>query len=521
MPLEKITEAQMDAQGVCAAPDILNGTPAANKAVFDRLVRQVVVTAYNSLIDQLTAMGVEQAVRVPEGAGFKYLRLNSNLVLEVSEDGETWRTTGSQIVDGDGNELGYGAYVSAEDRERWDGKPDQMEGDPGQIVGFDAAGKPAATDMPARLNQENLLSDETASHLVHMIQTAGGLPSVAVPTSSAKYYGKGKFFLKNSGNNVTSKSEDGITWETTSSGSTVILGREVVYANNKFYSWRADSSTTSWREILYTSEDGETWAAPLVNTVTKDTILGFTSFAYGNGIFVAVGGGSASATAPYLTNKAMRSTDGASWSKITLPVSAYWQAIRFLNGKFYAIGRSAYSPSTGMTELDTLLYSEDGLNWTQTQLPFQGMWTDITYGNGVFIATAFYDYTVSTATPTRVGYSTDGITWTTKNVPGYATGPIIFTGEYFILTGKYGKTAFFSKDGIFWSTHLTGKTYSIDYSTSGGFTALSSGDGRDIWVGNAGVLCFDFSAPPTTVDEALGTLVENIGMLSATVMESL
>ena len=39
MALEKITEQQMNEQGVCAAPDILNGTPAQNKALFDRMVR--------------------------------------------------------------------------------------------------------------------------------------------------------------------------------------------------------------------------------------------------------------------------------------------------------------------------------------------------------------------------------------------------------------------------------------------------------------------------------------------------
>ena len=38
--LKKITEQQMDAVGVVAAPNVLNGTPAENKAIFDRMVRQ-------------------------------------------------------------------------------------------------------------------------------------------------------------------------------------------------------------------------------------------------------------------------------------------------------------------------------------------------------------------------------------------------------------------------------------------------------------------------------------------------
>ena len=56
MALEKITEAQMNATGVCAAPDILNGTPAENKAVFDRMVRNLVAPAYNACVDAVNEL---------------------------------------------------------------------------------------------------------------------------------------------------------------------------------------------------------------------------------------------------------------------------------------------------------------------------------------------------------------------------------------------------------------------------------------------------------------------------------
>lgn len=106
--LQKITDAQMDAKGVCTAPDILNGTAAQNKAVFDRLVREVIAVHYNSLVDQLTALGVETTVQLPTAAGMKYLRLNSDKVLETSTDGVTWEATGSSghvIVAPDGTVL--------------------------------------------------------------------------------------------------------------------------------------------------------------------------------------------------------------------------------------------------------------------------------------------------------------------------------------------------------------------------------------------------------------------------------
>ena len=58
--LAKITEQQMDEQGVCAAPNILNGTPAQNKAIFDRMIRQLIAPAYNALVDAVELIDTKQ-----------------------------------------------------------------------------------------------------------------------------------------------------------------------------------------------------------------------------------------------------------------------------------------------------------------------------------------------------------------------------------------------------------------------------------------------------------------------------
>lgn len=57
MALEKITEEQMDTYGVCAAPDILSGTAAENKNLFDRMTRQLVVPVLNDCIEAISQMG--------------------------------------------------------------------------------------------------------------------------------------------------------------------------------------------------------------------------------------------------------------------------------------------------------------------------------------------------------------------------------------------------------------------------------------------------------------------------------
>lgn len=51
----KLTDSDIAAKGVVAAPTILNGTPEENKKVFDRLVREVLKGDFNSLIDALAA----------------------------------------------------------------------------------------------------------------------------------------------------------------------------------------------------------------------------------------------------------------------------------------------------------------------------------------------------------------------------------------------------------------------------------------------------------------------------------
>ncbi|BAK99584.1 hypothetical protein OBV_23860 [Oscillibacter valericigenes Sjm18-20] len=53
MVLEHITQAQIAAAGVASAPDIVTGTPSEVKAIFDNLVRAVVATAVNLVVDEV------------------------------------------------------------------------------------------------------------------------------------------------------------------------------------------------------------------------------------------------------------------------------------------------------------------------------------------------------------------------------------------------------------------------------------------------------------------------------------
>lgn len=98
----KITGEEIGAKGIVSAPDKLTGTAAENKALFDRLVRELVAEKLNELIDALSA---ELAGKMPApsslGVPGQYLR--------IGEEGVEWGVPGGSgdmiaaIYDTDGD----------------------------------------------------------------------------------------------------------------------------------------------------------------------------------------------------------------------------------------------------------------------------------------------------------------------------------------------------------------------------------------------------------------------------------
>lgn len=103
-PIKKITEAEMDAKGVCASPDVLEGTVAENKAVFDRMVRQIVAPAYNACaeaVDEINArqeqIATEESARVEaekERAGAETDRVSAENARAAAESARAEAETG-------------------------------------------------------------------------------------------------------------------------------------------------------------------------------------------------------------------------------------------------------------------------------------------------------------------------------------------------------------------------------------------------------------------------------------------
>lgn len=93
MALKRITEEEMNAQGVIAAPDILNGTPAQNKAIFDRMVRSLVAPAVNACVEAVEEVqdaetGVKEAEEKRKTAETERAEAEENRS-EAEQDRET------------------------------------------------------------------------------------------------------------------------------------------------------------------------------------------------------------------------------------------------------------------------------------------------------------------------------------------------------------------------------------------------------------------------------------------------
>jgi hypothetical protein len=289
-------------------------------------------------------------------------------------------------------------------------------------------------------------------------------------------------FIAISGSTTAGYSTDGITWTTTTVGSSALnaiafgankfvasaasySGNNLAYGNGKFVTPAYTAST-----VINYSTDGITWSSTNTPTPATQSSAAFystdgitwaistlpsnqqwSSVAFGNGVFVA-------ATLGFNTTAAS-STDGITWTLRTLATSGLeysisygtrflllggqsqsstdgitWSTIASLTGQWQnaAYGNSTYvaikSGLGNVLATTGAAYSTDGLTWNTATLPSSLQWSSVIFGNGKFVAMA-------SGPTTTAAYSTNGITWTVTTMPGsqswksvaYGATPVTFT----------------------------------------------------------------------------------------------
>lgn len=209
------------------------------------------------------------------------------------------------------------------------------------------------------------------------------------------------------------------------------------------------------------STDRVNWTAGSFPAVTGNVV----SLAFGNGIFVAGIYDPSTNVETFLT-----STDGISWSTLTLSGNPSLSQVVFINGRFFA-----FSGGIGVSPLTGFRTSIDGLTWTSITHSALSIY-DLTYGNGVYVASV-------SNTNFRIMTSTDAVTWTLQA-----------TTDDFSIQIEYGNGVFvslstdpeilYSYDGINWDSSAHSLIGALKFG-NGKFLSRKAGD--EIWESRNGI----------------------------------
>jgi hypothetical protein len=215
-------------------------------------------------------------------------------------------------------------------------------------------------------------------------------------------YGAGKFvaLTNNSTAGQVATSTDGLNWTFSAISAAPWYG--IAYGNGTFVAINAAQSTP----MTATAPDGVTWTLRTAATRWKNV-------AFGGGKFVTSVWGA--------SNKVGVSTDGISWSTVTIPATLDG-SISYANGQFVLMGANY------------VLTSSDAITWTVNTLPVTvGTSPSVSYGNGKYMAVGYVGGVGGVALS-----SLDGRTWTQVSIPAYTWTALTYGNGKFVASTYNG-----------------------------------------------------------------------------------
>jgi hypothetical protein len=236
--------------------------------------------------------------------------------------------------------------------------------------------------------------------------------------------------------------------------------------------------STATNSAAYSTNQGATWVAT-ASTTGKTNLR---SMAYGNNLYIAVGGTSSAVAISYYPGT-VSSLTTTTWtdqsSNITTSGQGY-SAIAYGAGVFCAVGGTSSTASTFTAADPTKWYAGASLT--------SKTWVDIAYGNGRFVALASdgtINYTTDwqpnawTISPSNQANNT----WVaTLNNPLYANGVttwknISYGQGLFIAVATSSQAVATSPDGVNWTYYATGMP------SSSNWTGLTFGNPQNATLG--------------------------------------
>src|SRR5665213_2086121 len=248
-------------------------------------------------------------------------------------------------------------------------------------------------------------------------------------------FGNGKFMSISADGKSFQSSTDGIHWTqsppfgTNISGLFQHQGASSIAGGNGLF--------VATGEFLETSPDGINW--------TRRFGAGGEGIVFAQNLFVTADGSRGNYTAM------SASKDGASWNQTTF-TGGLFSKIAYGNGQFVAVGGGINGNSGG-----SILMSSDASNWSEIDNMTPQGFVGVAFGNNQFVA-------VTSGGETLI--SPDGTSWPLPNGSGinFDSGndiilSLTFGNGQFVAGGA--RLKYSSSDGVSWTTHIAGTDQAI------------------------------------------------------------
>jgi hypothetical protein len=222
--------------------------------------------------------------------------------------------------------------------------------------------------------------------------------------------------------------------------------------------------STATSSAAYSTDQGASWSSTSGNTGKTN----LRSLAYGNNLYIAVGGTSSAVAVSYSPG-GVSSLSSTTWSDQSTNITASAQgysSIAYGAGVFCAVGGASSTISSFTAANPTVWYAGASLP-TKT-------WVSVVYGNGRFVALASdgtMAYTINwqqNAWTTSPSYAANNTWITVKNNPLFANGVttwsrIRYGQGLFVAIATSSQAVATSPDGVDWTYYATGMPSSSNW----------------------------------------------------------
>jgi hypothetical protein len=234
---------------------------------------------------------------------------------------------------------------------------------------------------------------------------------------------------------------DGVRWQRVHPGAQTDIGA-VAQGGDTLVAVGGYGYPYTSAALILSSTDGVNWTEHVLPSGA-----GLSTAAFGNGTFVAAGA----------EGTLFTSANAVDWVPHVMAGGANVYAVLYAASRFVATGSSADTEGKWRSSIWT---SADGASWVERFASTNVILSGLTYGNGRFVAAGgTLSYITQGVQQAWVLTSSDGLAWTSREVPAAYASDVAFGNGLFVATSSDCSTngcwrvILTSPDGLSWTAH--------------------------------------------------------------------